>query len=507
MGWREQAELYRANDRAVIESGKPKLMIEEPQTTPAGDTIYLLTSKVPLLDASGVVIGLLGTYLDITERKRAEEFLRQQNATLETLLNAPLDVLALLDRQGIIIQLNQEGIRQYRGTAQTIIGRCVYDILPPDLATERKKSVDRVFETGEPVRFDDEYAGKHLDNAIYPIFNADHTAVEYVAIFAIDITERKRAEQALADSEERYRILAESSPDQIFIISRDDTLRYVNSRALDQFNLPLDQILGKPRTSLFPPETAMAQGVHIKKVFETGTPQQAEETIRFGDVNLWIDTHFVPLKDEKGNVLSVLGVARDISERKRAETALRESEIRFRALIQNSSDIIRILDQHGRILYESSSAERILGYPAGYMIGRRSLEYIHPDDREQVKKDFKDVVDRTNTGTPTEFRVRKADGGYLWVDSIGVNLINTPGINGIVITTRPIQQRKEAEQALNESEERLRLALEGADIASWDWDLASGNVIFSDRFYTMLGYKPGEFLPTYDAWVATHAPR
>ncbi len=75
-----------------------------------------------------------------------------------------------------------------------------------------------------------------------------------------------------------------------------------------------------------------------------------------------------------------------------------------------------------------------------------------------------------------------------------------------MITTRPIQQRKEAEQALNESEERLRLALEGADIASWDWDLASGNVIFSNRFYTMLGYKPGEFPATYDAWVGLMHP-
>jgi PAS domain S-box-containing protein len=85
MGWWEHAELYRADDRLVIESGKPKLLIEEPQTTPSGERINLLTSKVPLKDANGEIIGVLGTYLDITDRKRAEEALRQVNKKLNLL--------------------------------------------------------------------------------------------------------------------------------------------------------------------------------------------------------------------------------------------------------------------------------------------------------------------------------------------------------------------------------------------------------------------------------------
>jgi PAS domain S-box-containing protein len=201
-----------------------------------------------------------------------------------------------------------------------------------------------------------------------------------------------------------------------------------------------------------------------------------------------------------GKIVRVFGNIMDITDTKTAEEALRVRETRFHALIQNSSDIIRILDQDGRILYESDSAERILGYPPGYLIGKNSLEYVHPDDLDRVKKDFQEIIDRINPGIPTEFRIRKADGKYLWVDSIGTNLLEVDGVNGIVITTRPVQQRKEAEQAIAESEERLRLALEGAAITSWDWDLVSGNVVFSDRFYTMLGFDPGEFSATYDGW-------
>ncbi|MCX6690983.1 MAG: PAS domain-containing protein, partial [Methanoregula sp.] len=82
MGWREQADLYQRDDRAVIESGKPKLLFEEPQTTPTGEKIYLLTSKIPLRDASGNIVGVLGTYLDITERKQAEEKIKLANRKL-----------------------------------------------------------------------------------------------------------------------------------------------------------------------------------------------------------------------------------------------------------------------------------------------------------------------------------------------------------------------------------------------------------------------------------------
>ena len=93
MGWRDQAELYRADDMAVIESRRSKLMIEEPQTTPAGESIYLLTNKVPLLDPKGEVIGVLGTYLDITERKRAEDALQAEKERFRIAAQSLSDVI------------------------------------------------------------------------------------------------------------------------------------------------------------------------------------------------------------------------------------------------------------------------------------------------------------------------------------------------------------------------------------------------------------------------------
>ncbi len=142
-------------------------------------------------------------------------------------------------------------------------------------------------------------------------------------------------------------------------------------------------------------------------------------------------------------------------ERYIAVKALQESEARSRALIENTSDIIRILDCEGRIIFDSAASERLLGYPPGYTIGRSPMEFIHPDDLGIVKRELSEVYNNTNSGIPTEFRLRKADGSYAYVESTAKNLIGVAGIDGIVIATRFIDERKLADKALLESRRQL----------------------------------------------------
>jgi PAS domain S-box-containing protein len=781
-------------------------------------------------DADGKVIGLYGTMQDITDKKNAALVLQQREAVLETLLNAPHDTITLLDRQGIIIRTNDEGARRLGGTVEEVTGRCAYDLLPPDVAKVRKAHSDLVFESGEPVRFDDTRSGRYLHNEIFPIFNPEHTAVDRIAIFARDITDQKTAELALKESETRFRdlfnnmksgmviyeatrngedfiirdinravetieqvkkeeivgrsvlevfpgvrefrlfevfqrvvktgiaesypvsqyhdnrisgwrenfiyklpsgeivalyedvtekkqvelalsatrewlgialsaahagtwdwdiptgrltwspeffelfglppgvpalfetwlsslhpddrtlaqakidtsvrehtplwneyriilstgeirwigaagsaryneagepvrmsgvciditnrklaeeqlhesehrsaMLLKAIPDMMFVISRDGVYHDFSVPDPGLLALPVDRIIGTNiRDSGFKKESADAILYHIAEALRTKTLQQfeyelgiagstrqyearivalgedevlgivrditdrkmADEKLReseeryaslfnrsldciyvhdfegnFLDANTSAlellgytreeiphisfvhllspdqvekaknavetivregshsglieyrlqrkDGRFVDIETKatlivhKGKPHSIFGIARDITERKAAEAALSESEIRFRALIQNSSDIIRILDRDGRITYESASAGRIQGYPPGYMIGKDPLDYIHPEDLERVKIDLSEVYGRMNNGIPTEFRIRKADGEYLWVDSIGTNLLEVPGVNGVVVTTRPIQQRKQAEEEINKTLRQL----------------------------------------------------
>jgi len=117
-------------------------------------------------------------------------------------------------------------------------------------------------------------------------------------------------------------------------------------------------------------------------------------------------------------------------------------------LINNSTDLICILDEEGFIIFDSPSSKRILGYFEGYFIGKSPLEFTHPDDVERVKMDLQKVYEKKNSGIPIEFRIRRADGKYIPVESVSQNLTGIPGINGIVITAHPLIERKKNENIL-----------------------------------------------------------
>lgn len=161
--------------------------------------------------------------------------------------------------------------------------------------------------------------------------------------------------------------------------------------------------------------------------------------------------------------------------------ALQESETRFRALIENASDVIRIIDREGKIIFDTAASSRALGYPPDYTLGKSPFEFIHPDDHARIRDALSEVFQNTNPGIPTEFRIRRADGTYTWVESIGKNLIGVPGVDGIVVTTRFIDDRKQSEEALRISEENYRLLFERATegiIIVQDGRIVHGNPMF-----------------------------
>jgi len=147
-------------------------------------------------------------------------------------------------------------------------------------------------------------------------------------------------------------------------------------------------------------------------------------------------------------------------QRRRDARLLYENELRFKLLIQNSSDIIRILDKDGIIVFDSPSSSQILGYPEGFFIGRKAFDFIHPDDQKLVISDFLDVLNMINTHSPTEYRIRKADGSYLFVESIGSNLLGVAGIDGIITTTHSIQNLKTAQYEIRMMADDLSSAYE-----------------------------------------------
>ncbi len=145
------------------------------------------------------------------------------------------------------------------------------------------------------------------------------------------------------------------------------------------------------------------------------------------------------------------------AERELMQQALRASEDRFRSLVQNSQDIITVHDRNGIIIYESPSVARVFGYAPGFFIGKSPFDFIPPEDAAKVKRAFEDVVAGRNSGLSTDYRFSRADGTFVYMEALGSNLLDHPGVRGIVITSRDISERKRTEGAVRQYAERLSI--------------------------------------------------
>lgn len=310
-----------------------------------------------------------------------------------------------------------------------------------------------------------------------------------------DITERKRTLERLSASELRYRQLFNSLKSGVAIFEalddgRDFVFRDIN-RAVEQIEgLSRDGVLGRRLTDVFPGVGDFGLLPVLRRVWRTGVPEHPPVSLyEDGRIRGWRDNFVYRLPE--GEVIAVYD---DVTAMKEATNALLEREQRFRALISNSSDIIRIIGPDGRITFDPPSSERILGYPEGFSVGKSPVEFIHPDDRTRVLAELTKVYAGSNAGSPTEFRVRKADGTYLAVESVAKNLIGTPGINGIVVTTRPIQERKDAERAILEGEERYRRIVETAQEGIIGIDADSRITFVNKKTVDLVGLPPDEII-------------
>jgi PAS domain S-box-containing protein len=202
----EHQERGRAGMGFVLEKGYDMSRGYE-AITRDGRKIPVELSATAMKDTDGKPIGIVIIARDITEHKRAEEELRDREATMRALLNAPIEVATLIDANGIILGANEAAAKRFGKSVDELIGLCAYDLWPPVTATLRKAQADKVFLWGAPVRFEDEREGRVFDHSLYPVFDA-RGKVTRIAVYARDITHRKQAEERIRAYQGRLRSLA-----------------------------------------------------------------------------------------------------------------------------------------------------------------------------------------------------------------------------------------------------------------------------------------------------------
>jgi PAS domain S-box-containing protein len=360
--------------------------------------------------------------------------------------------------------------------------------------------ISQVLEKKAAVRFEDERNGIWFDTVAYPI-TGEEGRVTRIAVIARDITDRKRIEAALLESEAQYRSLAEASQDLIFMVDRNDIVTYVNSFAGAMLGKDPNEVIGKVRASLFPADVAGRQGAGLRRVFASGKPARSEGPMPVnGDVR-WFDHFLVPVPDAAGRVVSVLGVSRDITDRRKMETALKESEERYRNVVEDQTEFISRFLPDGTHIFVNEAYCRYFNKQREEIIGKKFVPEIPEKDKKIVRDHFASLT-RNNPVASVIHRIIMADGQVRWQRWSDRAIFDEGGtILEYQSVGRDITDSKVAEQALQESEERYRSFVHNFDGIAFRGTIDFVPLFFHGKVEQITGYTEQELLsgsPTWD---------
>jgi PAS domain S-box-containing protein len=260
---------------------------------------------------------------------------------------------------------------------------------------------------------------------------------------------------------------------------------------------------------LFAPEHRAEVLRRVQACERDGTPYDIElpkHTAKGRQI--WVRSIGEAVRDAQGRIIRLQGAFQDISDRKRAEEALRANEARFRTVVQSSWDVFQLVDPGGRIAYESPSVTRVLGYVPQELVGRNVLEFVHPDDAA-LMRDTASVSQQPGGGgvRTLVLRVRHKDGTWRWVESYEVDLTDNPDVGAVAVNYRDITERRAAEEALRESEERFRLLALSSNDAILDWDISGDTVWWNEGFELLTGDPRGVDSRGSEVWSSRLHPQ
>jgi len=466
LAWRDQAESYREDDRRVIESGIPKLLIEEPETTPEGHTIHVLTSKIPLRDTGGNIIGVLGVYQDITERKRAEQALRESEEKFRGFFQGAAEgILVSNFETQKFVYANPAACRMLGYTEEELVHMGISDVHPQQdlegvvagfMAQTRG---EKTLALAIPFLCKD-------GTTIYAEINASRLEVDgkdcCVAFFT-DITARKRIEAALRESEKKFRGLFQGAAEGI-LVSTIETKKFVyaNPAVCRMLGYTEEELVRLGVSDIHPQQdlervgAAFMAQVHGEKTLAPALPcLRKDGTTIYADINasrLVVD----------GEDCSV-GFFTDITARRQAEEALQASEARYRRLFEAAKDGILILDaDSGEIRDVNPFLTELLGFSHTELLGRKLWEIGPLKDALLSKVSFGELQSENHIRyehLPLETR----DGRQIAVEFIsGVYLVNHQKV--IQCNIRDITARKRAEDALQIERDNLNAIFASAPV-------------------------------------------
>jgi PAS domain S-box-containing protein len=312
--------------------------------------------------------------------------------------------------------------------------------------------------------------------------------------------ETRNHQESLRRSEERFRIVIEGVKDYaIFMLDPEGRVATWNEGSERIYGYTAEEIVGEHFAVYTGEGVKRGHVEELAVAAEEGHYEEEGVRVRKNGSRFWASVLITALRDEEGNLKGFSKVVRDITERKEGERALIESEQRFRALVQNSSDVITVIDAEGTIRYVSPAVERLMGYRPEELVGKSIFYYVRPHNLEEAQNIFAELWLRPGVHPPFEFEVPHKDGSWRHAEFLVNNLLNDSRIRGVIVNQRDITERKRAEVALRTSEAKYRTLVEQMPAVTYIEAVDPGKrktdlLYVSPQIAAMFGYSPEEWM-------------
>jgi PAS domain S-box-containing protein len=417
------------------------------------DEIQAYDWQIHRITLSDGTYGVVCYFYDLSEQKRMEVTVRASQELYRAIARSiPGGGVYVVDKDFRYLVAEGPVTEAFGLSREMLEGHTVTEAFPDERGKKMEDRLRRNF-AGERVDFETNFNGRVYWTQQAPLFDSIGQAI----ILTLDITERKRAEEALRQSEERFARFMQQLPGLAWIKDIDGRYVYANAAAEKAFQTPRERLYGRTDEDIFPPEVAAQFRANDTQALLDEKGVQVIETLKQADgiLHSSLVSKF-PIPGPDGSTALIGGTAFDITERLRAEEALRESEERFRAILRQATAGIVRKDAKGRLIFVNQAFCNMLGYTESDLVGRVVWDFMHPDDVAESQRSYERLM---MEGIPfkLERRFLRDDGSVIWVDASVSPIMDASGKpQSAVAVEVDVTGRKLAEEALRE----LNLKLE-----------------------------------------------
>ena len=496
-------EWHEADEKAIAEiirTGQPQ-RYEKEYLRYDGTRVPVEILRHGVRDETGGIRYFFSFVTDISERRLAQRNLRLSEARFRELFENISSGVAVCEARNngddfIIVAFNRAAERIERIKREKVLGRSVLKAFPGVREFGLFEVFQRVWRTGVPEHhpvsfYRDERISGWRENYVYRLPSG-----EVVAVYE-DMTERRQAEQALRESEERYRAVVETAGDAIISWDAEDRIVAWNRAAEKMFGYTAGEAIGLCQSQMIAEGTRQMHELGRRRAVESGRLAFDGRPV-FGMALRKDGTEFPTEVSITtctiGGRLVFTGIIRDVTERKKLTDALARSEALYRGLVETAAAGVATSDVNGRLTLVNDAFCRMLGYSREELLGTPVTRFVHPEDLPEMLRKYREVIARAARDTLLEFRVVRKDGGIVWLYTCPMPVIEDGRVTGFVAIIQDVTQRRQAENALRASEERLRGILENASDAIVTFD-GDGRIVSWNRAAERLfGYTADDII-------------